>query len=166
LITLLLLGGCNQKAPSAQKPSSQASEQPVFVSTPDQPVRNPFPTATEVRLFVDNEYKGDKPSFSKPNGLKLTKSQRENLESQLHVFVVDPNEPVIGCFIPHHFFRYYDNGGAQIGELEVCFCCAGVRVSGAHNIAIGPNSDLGANYLGLEKLVASLGERTDIDCVD
>lgn len=166
LVALLLLTGCDLKSQTDQLPSSQAFGESVFVATPNQLVENAFPSATEVRLFVETGFKDGKATFSKPNGLKLTQSQRENLESQLHVFAVDPDEPVIGCFIPHHFFRYYDNSGAQIGDLEVCFCCAGIRASGAHNIVTGPNSDLGANYEELEKLVVSLGERTDFECDD
>ena len=29
------------------------------------------------------------------------------------------------CFIPHHFFRYYDDVGTLVAEIRVCFCCSG-----------------------------------------
>ena len=128
-----------------------------------KPVTNAFPLATEVRLFVETDVDANgKSVFSKPKGLKLSPQQRQAFEASL---VVEPiPDMVIGCFIPHHFFRYFDANGRSIGEIEVCFCCSGVLATGAANIPIGKNQRLSADYDKLEAFVRSLGEPTQGQC--
>lgn len=131
--------------------------------TPVKPVTNVFPEATEVRLFVETAIGADgKSVFSKPSGLKLSPKQRAEFESSLTV-QPQPQESA-ACFIPHHFFRYSNAKGRVIGEIEVCFCCAGVAVSGNSNIPIGPDQELSADYGKLEAFVRSIGEPTQVQC--
>lgn len=135
---LLTCGGCNQSA------------------------QIPFPAATSVRLFVEVGANDGVPIFNNPAGHILTASQRANFEAALHM-VKAPDE-MAACFIPHHFFRYYDKQGKQIGEFEVCFCCDGIEVSGAPTLVADPSQMLSADYAKVKDLVRDLGEPTDIDC--
>lgn len=131
----------------------------------DQPLGKPFPAASEVRLFVNTGYddKG-KPTYSRPGGHPLSASERSAFESLIKIHTISPDEAFAMCFIPHHFFRYYDKGGKMIGELQVCFCCEGVEQSGASNIRLGKNQMLSADFQRLKAFVRSLGERTDVQC--
>ena|SRR6187402_1914690 len=124
---------------------------------------NPFPAATEVRLFVNDGYdpKGQ-PIMSSRDGKVLTRSQREAFEADLRI---EPKpDAVAGCFEPHHFFRYFDERGGRLGEIQVCFCCDGVGVSLGSSVSPGWGEQFGANYAALKRLVESMGERTDIEC--
>jgi len=128
-----------------------------------KPVSNAFPQATEVRLFVETELDADgKSVFSKPDGLKLSPKQRRAFESSLVVEAMP--DIVIGCFMPHHFFRYFDARGRKVGEIEACFCCSGVLATGGANIPIGKDQRLSADYDKLEAFVRSLGEPTQVQC--
>jgi len=68
------------------------------------------------------------------------------------------------CFIPHHFFRYFDDSGKLVGELALCFCCAGVQQSEGSSVRLSEDQMLVADFRKLESFVASLGERTDVLC--
>ena len=151
----LVCGSCGQRPTDTQE----------LGAVPDRPVSNAFPTAAEVRLFVNDDYDEDgKPLFSNPAGRSLSASQRAEFESALRVHTTTPDESFAMCFIPHHFFRYYDKNGEQVGEVEVCFCCAGVQASGASNIPLTEDQILRADYDKLKTFVRSLGERTDVQC--
>lgn len=131
----------------------------------EQPVSDAFPTAREVRLFVETgQTPRGMPIFTKASGLLLNNAQRDKFEDLLYVHEISPDEEFTACFIPHHFFRYYDNTGKQIGEISVCFCCSGVSVSGPSNVRLTDDNDLRANYPALERFVASLGEPIDVGC--
>jgi hypothetical protein len=71
---------------------------------------------------------------------------------------------VASCFIPHHFFRYYDHSGRQIGEISVCFCCAGIEMEPSASLHLRPKQRFEVDYGKLKLLVSSWGERTDIQC--
>ena len=135
----------------------------VAVSVADKPFRNPFPSASEVRLFVNTDYddKGE-PIYSKAK--LLTASQRAKLESMIAVHTISPDEAFAGCFMPHHFFRYFDQAGRLVGEVAVCFCCAGVQQSEGSNVRLTEGQMLVADFVKLKPFVASLGERTDVQC--
>jgi hypothetical protein len=145
---------------------NQASaEAPQATPLPDRPVRNAFPNAREVRLFVEIEYpEGGQPIYSKPHGLKLSQEQRIQLESLLFIHTISPDDDFYGCFAPHHFFRYFDATGKLLGEFQVCFCCEGVQESGASNIEVAKGEMLSTDYDKLKAFVRSLGERTDVQC--
>lgn len=164
---LFLCGGCDQ---NARNPSTAAASTAQTLDTPSasgtaapQSVDNPFPSAKSVRLFVEAGYAKDgSPIFSKPAGRILTSGERADFEATLRMIKMP--DDLIGCFIPHHFFRYYDDRGKQVGEIEVCFCCSGVRATGAPALQEHPTRMLSANYAAMEKLVHRLGEATDVDC--
>ena len=159
VLALLLCGGCGQHQEAvAEQQSSQ---------TPDQSVSNAFQHASEVRLFVETgvDQKG-KPLFSKARGLLLSAKQRVAFESLIKIHTIAPDELFAACFIPHHFFRYYDKAGKMIGGFEVCFCCSGVEQNGASNLRLSKNQMLSADFRKLEAFVRSLGERTDVQCSD
>ena len=87
-------------------------------------VRNAFPEATEVRLFVETATNADgDPVLSKPAGLKLSPKQRAEFESSLTV-QPQPQESA-ACFIPHHGIRL-ESGGKTV-DLVICFKCAQVK---------------------------------------
>jgi hypothetical protein len=125
-----------------------------------------FPTATEVRLFVDTGRNDSNlhPILTLANGRKLSVSQREKLENSLVWNENYGKELVAACFMPHHFFRYFDSKHRKLGEIAVCFCCGGVEVDKADGTAIYPETRLNAHYAQLKALVREMHEPTDIEC--
>src|SRR5689334_1666272 len=95
---------------------------------------HPYPEATVVKLAVDNT-EFDRRSgqvIEHPETIRvLTSDQRATFETALHRIrtVGFPPRYTGGaaCFVPHHFFRYYSASGQRVGEIAVCFCCAGVK---------------------------------------
>ena len=109
----------------------------------DRAIGNAFPDAVSVRLFVNTEYGDDGlPIYGKPRGLLLSDAQRAELQTLIKVHRIEPDRLVAMCFVPHHFFRYYDRSGKVVGELRVCFCCAGVGQSGPSPIRLREDEDL------------------------
>ena len=147
------------------KHEQMAVTEKASVPVPDKPFRNPYPSAGEVRLFVETDYdaKGE-PIYSKPKGRVLTAGQRAEFESLIAVHTISPVEEFAACFVPHHFFRYFDKAGKLVGEVEVCFCCAGVQQSDGSNVRLTKDEMLVADFGKLHSFVASLGERTDVQC--
>jgi hypothetical protein len=158
LALLALSNGCDE-----QKAAREGSEQPVAQAAasplPDKPITDPFPTAAELKLFVETEYAEDgAPIMSKPDGLRLTKEQRADFEATL--LAKTPPDEVAACFIPHHFFRYYNSAGDMIGEIQACFCCSGV----VGNVSVPAGQELAVDYGKLERLIESLGEPVNVLC--
>ena len=95
----------------------------------------PWPEAIEVRLFVQDlsyeEQARTGASMSNPKGVVLTADQRATLDGSMSLYrIVAENGEITAldaCFVPHHFFRYYDKNGKQLGELAVCYCCRQIR---------------------------------------
>lgn len=145
----LLAVGCSRQ-------SDSGASNPRSVTTP-------YPNASEVRLFIHSSYDEEgKPVLATESGRTLTHDERQAFE---RTFRIEPApDAVVACFIPHHFFAYFDAAGKKIGEIEVCFCCAGVRASPDIATPIGPDEVLSADYKTLEKLIQSMGEPTDIEC--
>ncbi len=159
LLALLALStGCDEQQPArerSERPVAQAAASP----RPDKPITDPFPTATELKLFVETGHHPDgTPIMSKPDGLRLTKDQRADFEATLLAKI--PPEEVAGCFIPHHFFRYYDSAGDMIGEIQVCFCCGGV----VGNVSVPAGQELAVDYGKLQTLIEALGEPVNVLC--
>ena len=155
---LFTVAGCDQSA------EVRKIEQPSSIVSEVRKVKDPFPNASEVRLFVAGDYQKEsgKPVFNKKNGTILSDADRLRLEDALR-FVAMP-EDMDACFVPHHFFRYFDDKDRQIGEVEVCFCCAGVAASGSNKLEPKPDDILDADMKALETLVLDLGEPTQVHC--
>ena len=161
-LTLMLtaLSGCS---PAATAPLEEVIQK--------EPVR-PFPEATTVRLFIDSgKYdRSGNPVYLVAKGRTLIEQQRKQFEALLRVETpinVPPDSDywvLEACFIPHHFFRYYDAAGRKLGEISVCFCCSGVAMDPASQLGLHDEQRFAADYGKLERLVASWGEPTDIEC--
>ena len=155
---LIMVTSCDQsgKISKVEKPFSTVSEV--------RKIKDPFPNASEVRLFVQVAYQkeGDEPIFSKKNGVVLSDADRLRLEDALR-FVDMPDEMAM-CFVPHHFFRYFDDKGRQVGEVAVCFCCAGTAGSGSEKLEPKSDEILDTDIKALEALVLDLGESTQVLC--
>lgn len=123
---------------------------------------HPFPNATEVRLFVETDYRDGKPVYTNSVGLILNPDQRSRFEAMIHIHKA-PDEQA-ACFVPHHFFRYYNRLGKQVGEVAVCFCCEGVGVEGDAGFFVLPGQEITADYDLLRDFVSSLGEPTNVQC--
>jgi hypothetical protein len=165
VITLIGVAGCRQKESSAQ-PSRPAAEDARASAAADHSLQNPFPSASELRLFVDTREGRRGPIYSKPAGLVLSSGQRAKFESLISVHTISDDDAFAMCFMPHHFFRYYDRAGRLVGEISVCFCCGGVEQTAGLSIPLRTNQMLIGDFAGLDSFVRSLGERTDVQCED
>lgn len=155
--------GCERKVDTPAQPDPSNAAASLATPFKDRRVTNPFPGATELRLFVEVGYtKDSKPVLSKRKGVLLDAAQRKAFEDSL-VITVAPEYDTM-CFIPHHFFRYYDANGKLLGGVSVCFCCDGVAASGSKALEPPTDALLSADYQKLKKLVAALGEPTDVLC--
>lgn len=85
-------------------------------------------------------------------------------ESLIAVHTISADEMFAACFIPHHFFRYFDKAGKQVGQVEVYFCCAGVQQSNGSNVRLTEDQMLIADWGKLHSFITALGERTDVQC--
>jgi len=122
-------------------------------------------------VFVEDipfdEFERTGKNMSKPDGIVLTKSQRAVLDKAVHLYRMTPkeyeNNAVVGCFIPHHFFRYYDKKGRQIGEMAVCYCCGGIEFSPAIKW-LRPEEEWQFEFEGVEQMLKEMGVPTDVNC--
>ncbi|MBA2936404.1 hypothetical protein HZF05_20165 [Sphingomonas sp. CGMCC 1.13654] len=156
-MVLLLLAGCHGDK-SGNSAVAQTAEGPHVIHL--------FPAATEARLFVDTGRTDAHfhPVLTPKDGHALTAGQRKILESALVWNDNYGKEDVAACFMPHHFFRYFDAQHRKVGEIAVCFCCGGVEVDKGDGTAIYPETRLNAHYDRLKALIHGMGERTDIEC--
>ena len=158
----VLLSGCEAKhsGPDAGAAASQAT--PIVVPS-YFPVVGAFPNATEVRLFVETDNQPNGPRvFAETRGRVLTGDERKAFEATLRI---EPIPDVLAaCFIPHHFFAYFDPKGRKLGEISICFCCSGAGVKGESGIAMQKNQWLGADFDKLKILVRSLNLPTNVQC--
>lgn len=162
LIATLCLSGCEGSDASRSSPQQRGGN-PISTASASLGIQNPFPGAKEVRLFVEKGYGPDgAPILNTPEGRLLSASELADFEGALRVEKAP--EAMAACFIPHHFFRYYDERGRQIGEISICFCCSGVEASKGAKISAGSDQILAADYKKLEALVRRLGEPTDVLC--
>jgi hypothetical protein len=162
LIAALCLGGCEGDDASRSSPQQRGGKSAVAESA-SLGIQNPFPGAKEVRLFVEKGYGSDgAPILNKLEGQLLSASELADFEGALRIEKAP--ESMAACFIPHHFFRYYDERGTQIGEISICFCCLGVEASKGAKISVGSDQILSADYKKLGALVRRLGEPTDVLC--
>ena len=138
----------------------------------ESPVR-PYPDAASVRLYVEGELSEDnlEPGFLEPDGRVLSPEQRSAFEGMLSAasYRSSGTEEATACFIPHHFVKYYDEGGQEIGQISVCFCCTGIQAAPA----LGLERANGADYVDLEfdeaalrTFIEDLGLPADINCGD
>ena len=162
LIAALCLGGCGPDASSGSH-RQQHGEKSISTAAASPAIHNPFPGTKEVRLFVEIRHGPDgKRKFGKAEGHLLNANELAGFEGSLRIQKAP--EAMDACFIPHHFFRYYDERGRQIGEIKICFCCEGVQASKGAKISVGSNQILTADYKKLKALVRRLGEPTDGLC--
>lgn len=131
----------------------------------------PWPDATQVRVFVKDisydEFERTGRNMSNPEGVLLSATQRAILDKSVHLYRMTPKELennwVAGCFIPHHFFRYYDAQGRQLGELAVCYCCRGIGFSPAFR-SLGTNEEWRFDFQAVKKMLDEMRIPTDVNC--
>jgi hypothetical protein len=163
LLAALLVLGCDRPSsdPVVRSPAEPVAEPPATAHF--RQVSDPYPDASEVRLFVHTGYDDNgEPILASAEGRRLTHAQRNAFERALRIEPAPEFEDA--CFIPHHFFQYFDANGRKIGEVAVCFCCAGVSDDPRIEVSLAPGETLGADYAALEELVQAMGERTDVEC--
>ena len=152
------------------------AEEDFILSPPIQPTAGsvpitPWPDASEVRLIVADLSFEDQAKrgawTSRPEGVVLTSQQRAIVDKSVHLYRMTKkeadNRAYVDCFIPHHFFRYYDKSGRQIGELQICYCCQG----NAMEPALRPTDiydEWQFDFPRVEKMLHEMGVSTDINC--
>lgn len=168
-LAALAVSACGQ--PSSD--GDAVPTEPVSVQTP-APRRllrtapaTPYPEAASVRLFVRGDFDGSE-EYLEADGRALSRAQRAALEGTLKIVSYDrPPDAVAACFVPHHFIRYFDKRGRQIGEISVCLCCHGVR---ARPDVTGPApAGVGDHYLDFDepafrRIITEMGLPTDVNC--
>jgi hypothetical protein len=144
--------------------ASSDYQEPVLLKTEKLTI---WPEAASVRLFVE-DIPYDKPNrpdhgMSKPAGVVLTKARQAIVSNAVQRKTYAEYPVVSACFIPHHFFRFYDARGRQLGELQVCYCCGGIELSGTpHRLA--DRQMWGFDYDGVEKMMADMGISSQVQC--
>jgi hypothetical protein len=135
---------------------------------PARPVNSVYPDAKSVRLFVmqwttpTTPNDTPRPRWLNPaGGYQLSPAQAARLRRAL-LNSPPPTGPVAGCFEPHHFFRFYNRSGRQLGEVAVCFCCGGVEAKPA--LSVGFGRELRVNFPEVESLVKQLGASVNVGC--
>ncbi|ALJ15779.1 hypothetical protein LH19_23130 [Sphingopyxis macrogoltabida] len=131
----------------------------------------PWPEATEVRLFVEDVSYDERArtgvTMSNPKGVVLNAVQRATLDRSVTLYRMTAKEYAnavsAACFIPHHFFRYYDKSGRQLGELAVCYCCGGVDFSPAFR-NLRRNEEWQFDFDAVEKMLKEMGVPTEVNC--
>ncbi|WP_411341733.1 hypothetical protein V6U71_07885 [Sphingopyxis sp. J-6] len=131
----------------------------------------PWPEATHVRVFVKDisydEFERTGKNMSNPEGVLLSATQRAILDKSVHLYRMTPNElennAVAGCFIPHHFFRYYDARGRQLGELAVCYCCMGIEFSPALK-SLESDEEWRFDFPAVKKMLDEMRIPTNVNC--
>lgn len=163
LAAALAVAACERKVDTIAQPDSSNASAMAAKPFQDRRVTNPFPQATQLRLFVEVGYTdAGKPVLSKTKGIQLNATQRRAFENGLKIIAAPEEESP--CFIPHHYFRYYDARGKEVGDVAVCFCCYGVGASGSKALEPPEGAMLSADYRSVKALVAALGEPTDVLC--
>ena len=166
-VLCLSLISCSPQG-DGQASQNQSLEQPDDLVRRD--LLRPFPTATSVRLFVESgKYESDgRPIFTQVKGRSLTESQRAQLDAavwiETPIKVSDDWYSMDACFIPHHFFRYFDASGRKLGEVQVCFCCEGVAVESDKQFKLADGQRLNGDFGKLKAMISAMGEPTDIEC--
>ncbi|WP_312218261.1 hypothetical protein [Brevundimonas sp.] len=165
----LLLGSC-ERPPQGQE--RYAPQSPAPDTAPRREVLRraivPPPEAASARLFVHvGDFNDPDKEFIEPAGRRLSEQQRKVFEEALTVVGYDrAPHAVAACFVPHHFLRYYDRAGQQVGEIAICFCCDGVS---AKPDMVGPvptgvgdiQVEFGAK---LQSVIEAMGLPTNVRC--
>jgi hypothetical protein len=160
----LSLASCDLRPLSAPKPAETLA-QPAKTE-PSRPLASVYPDAKTVRLFVKsrrlvNDNTEVQTTWLNPaGGYRLSDGQARRLRMYLNDAPV--NEQPVACFVPHHFFRFYDRTNQQVGEVAVCFCCAGVDAKPL--LVSKPGRELHFDYAATKTLVAELGAKVDVEC--
>lgn len=130
-----------------------------------------YTDAESVRLFVRaDQTEGGGPDHLETNGRLLSTDERRAFEEAISIASYRQTESesdAAACFVPHHFFRYYDAQGEQVGEIAVCFCCYGVFATRGldESVAAGADyADLEFDEPALRRLVQRMGLPVDINC--
>lgn len=131
-----------------------------------------YPAAVEVRLVVDNDvFDKNYRVIERPATVRVlsAKERRDFGRALLRQRVIGPapdgdlQPDAPACFVPHHFFRYYDRAGLQVGEVAVCFCCYQARA--APEIIEGDRRTwFAVNVSDVKALVRGMGLPTQQQC--
>lgn len=144
-----------------------------FLTSCAPPHRRPavFPEGESVQLFYDVSDLSPVPADTKWHrfairaGPRLNADQRRRLESAISFRPVDPSEEFAACFVPHHFFRYFDSSGNETGSVAICFCCGGAKLSSDGPGWGGKETDE-VDWDKISTIVTELGVPTNLGCGD
>ncbi len=110
---------------SLKSPTPSAPKQQTFV---------PFPTATSVKLFMNETAitieNGKIPQGSFPTGGATLTEAEMGVVRQAFKWSTPP-EVLDACCIPRHAFAFYDKRNQYLGSISVCYECSCANVYGA-----------------------------------
>lgn len=164
-------GAAERKAAAEQTTADQAAADFAAAVAPPPALLSHtsveiYPSAVEVRLmtFDSSKAEGEK----EVDHGRLTGAQRRAVERTISIANYGPGTATAAaCFVPHHFLQYFDANGQKVGEIAICFCCAGIRSDPMIEAPLPPGaetSDLTFDYEALKAVFKSMGVPTDIAC--
>lgn len=166
LLAALTLAACSEVEEKADQVAAVDQGPTQIIRT----ALTPWPEATEVRMFVQDQPLSDDGQYgmSRPQGVALSDRQRGDLASAMSKVerrgAIERDEALqAACFIPHHFFRYFDASGKQIGEIAVCYCCGNAEATPAlvNDVA---RTSFEADLDKIDDIIVELGFPVDVNC--
>ena len=148
------------------RPAATPTSVTLPAEAPTKRLTAVHPQAVSVRMTVVEDVLVDRKAWkferrerSPPGGYPLSPEQSARLRRAMLDTPVLEAQPA--CFIPHHFFHFYDRAGREVGSAAICFCCGGAQAEPA---LVGAGRELGYKTKEVRALVEELGSRTDVGC--
>lgn len=164
-----MVSACGQISTAERGPFDQPSPKFLIWTTKAAP----YPAAVEVRLVVDNDsFDKNFKIIERPATERVLKAEERRVfeRALLRQRVIGPApegdlEPdAPACFVPHHFFRYYDRSGLQVGEVAVCFCCYQAQATPQLSFESDRRQWFAVNVSDVKALVRGMGLPTQQQC--
>ena len=132
LVAVVGLFSCERSPVNAPQKADDSSL--AFTPDTDRIQVHPFPEATEVRLYINQQSidvspQGEVSEGSYPRGgIPLTTSELHSIQDGLNY--KKPPDAIAACCVPRHAFLFYDKAHKFLGSITVCFECGCATIDG------------------------------------